>query len=251
VLRRTWAAEMDDILDRFAPSPRQLEASAVAEGICSGVFDEFEHSFAGRVAAAFDADQAVLQTGEHASPTLESSAARLARQHAHWLVMRSEADTRARLVTVLRLEESFRAVSGRLTSEESLRKIVEANRLVWVLIELDTVAFASQDAAREAVLCVREDGASLHEVGALSRHTVRRTRVFLEDVPREHRDRLLSAEPGQVLGPLSVDGHFEVTTVIGRIAPTLDDNRVVERARQAVLDGAARQAMRDHVRRDR
>jgi hypothetical protein len=238
---------MDDVIDRFAASPRQLEAAAVAEGICSGCFETFERSFAGRVAAVVDAGVAIPPAGSVDSAALEASVNRLARQHAHWFAMRPEADTRTRLATVLQIEDRFTALCDRLTSKECLREVVNAQGLDWTMIELDTIAFASEHAAREAILCVREDGLSLHDVAALARRSVQRVRTLLEEVPQQHRDRLLSVELGQILGPLASDDRFEVGAVIGRTAPSLDDARVAERARRAALDNATRRAAREHV----
>lgn len=248
-LRRTSADSLEDILDEFAPSPRQLEAATVAEGLCSGIFDLFERSFSGRVAVVFEADAAVLPTLRQRRPGHEAPAARLARQHGHWFSMREEVETRARLEIVLALEEGFDALAERLATGDRLRGVVEANRLEWVAVDLDAMSFATEDAAREAVLCVREDGLSLHDVAGLSRVAIRRTSVFLEDVPKDHRDRLVSASPGQVLGPLAVDGHFEVTAVVGRTLPSLDDARVAARARQAAIDRAVEHAARALVKR--
>jgi hypothetical protein len=247
ILRRKWTTDIDDVVDRYAASPRQLEAAAVAEGICSGCFDTFERSLAGRVAAVVAAGGAVPPAGSLDSPALEASVNRLARQHAHWLAMRPEADTRARFATALHLEECFSSLSNRLTSHDCLREVVNVQGLDWTIIEIDTITFGTEHAAREAILCVREDGLSLHDVAALARRHVKRTRVFLEEIPQQHRDRLLSVELGQVLGPLASDDRFDVGAVIGRSAPSLDDDRVAERARRAALDSATRRAAREHV----
>jgi hypothetical protein len=247
VLRRMWTADMDDVVDRYAASPRQLEAAAVAEGICSGCFDAFERSFAGRAAAVVAAGGAVPPAGSLDSPGLEASVNKLARQHAHWLAMRPERDTRERLSAALHLEECFSSLSERLTSHDCLREVVNAHGLDWTIVEIDTITFDREHAAREAILCVREDGLSLHDVAALARRQVKRTRVFLEEIPQQHRDRLLSVELGQVLGPLVADDRFDVGAVIGRSAPSLDDDRVAERARRAALDSATRRAARELV----
>lgn len=254
VLRRMWSDDMDAVLDRFAPSPRQLEAAAVAEGICSGFFDAFAESFGGRASLAFEADADVFQAGRNGSAAEAAAAeaetaARLVRQHEHWLAIRPEAETSLRLAAIVHVDAVYHAACEQAVSEQSLRESIEVNRLDWVLLDVDTMRFPNEDAAREAVLCVTEDGLSLHDVAALSRQPVTRRRVFLADLPPENRDRLLSAEAGRVLGPLPVDDRFEVTAVIGRTAPTLDDDCVAERARRAVVEQAARRAARDHVRR--
>jgi hypothetical protein len=71
------------------------------------------------------------------------------------------------------------------------------------------------------------------------------------DIPPEYRPRVLAAEPGRIIGPLAVDGRFDVTRVIARTPPAPDDDAVADRARTALLDEAARRAAREHVTRKR
>jgi hypothetical protein len=68
-------------------------------------------------------------------------------------------------------------------------------------------------------------------------------------MPREYRDLLMSVTAGQSVGPLHIDGGFAVAGIVGRFAPGLDDEYVIERARRVALDRATRQAVRDHVQR--
>jgi hypothetical protein len=249
VLRQMWADEIEELLDRYPPSPRQLEAAAIAEGISSGLFDVFDASFSERAATAFDACPDLFAAGHTASLTRTESATRLVRQHAHWLTTYPEAESVARMTRILDIDEAYRAASEQLVSAESLQHVIEAHRLQWVVVDLDTITFADEGAAREAILCMKEDGMSMQNVGALSRHPVTRDRRFLEDVPAEHRDHLLSVEPGSLIGPLPFDGRYQVAAVLARTTPTLDDDRVAQRARAILLEQEGRRAARDHVKR--
>jgi hypothetical protein len=254
VLRQQWIHELDDILDEYAPSARQLVDAAIAEGICSGAFEAFERTFAGRAALVLETDAALFLHAtdrEDISPPVAASATQLARTHAHWLAMRSAAETALRLATVLRLEAAFDTLVDRIASNGRLREVVDANRLEWIRLELDTVSFPNETAAREAILCVREDGLSLSEVAALSHRAVERTTMALEDIDPRHRDLLLAAEPGRVLGPLAVEDRFDIATLVCRTVPALSDPAVATRARQTLLDGALQHAARAHVTRRR
>lgn len=250
VLRLMWADELEDLLDRYPPSPRQLEAAAIAEGISSGLFDVFEASFAERAATAFDECPDLFASGHAGSLAHAESATRLVRQHAHWLTMCPEAESVARLTWILDIDDAYRAASERLVGEEGLQHVIEGHRLDWVVVDMDTITFADEEAAREAILCVKEDGLSMQDVGALSHHPVTRDRRFLEDMPAEHRDHLLSVELGRLIGPLPIDGRFQVAAVLARTTPTLDDEQVGQRARAALLEQAGRRAARDHVKRN-
>jgi hypothetical protein len=249
VLRQMWSDEIEDVLDRYGPSPRQLERAALAEGMCSGLFEEFEHSFGGKAAIAFESNEALFQSRTQMSASHAEGASRFARQHAHWVEGLATADTLARLRLILEIHDLFNRASDAAANESSLLDVIEANRLDWVVIDSDTLSFSDENAAREALLCVTEDRLSLADVGGLSRHSIIRARGFLADLPAEYRHRLLAAELGQVIGPLMVDGHFHVTVITGRAGPTLADEHVVARARTVLLDEMARRASRDHVKR--
>jgi len=251
VLRRTWSDDLEGILDRYGPSPRQLHAAALAEGVCSRLFEEFERSFTGRAAIAFDTHAAMFESRAALSTSHADAAARLARQHAHWLDGRVSSDTLARLRVVLEIRDLYRAATDKLVTDAGLHDVLEANHVEWVVIDTDSLSFADEGAAREALLCVSEDRLSLADIAELSRHSLIRTHGFLDDVPQEHRHRLLAVEPGRVIGPLLIDGRHHVTTVTGRSAPTLDDPQVAARARTMLLDQIAHRAAREHVSRRR
>jgi hypothetical protein len=235
------------VVDQYPPSPRQLRAAAVAEGICSGLFRAFHETFSGRAALAYDADASLLDAGRSRPSAYTEAATQIAGQHHDWLLMRPEPDTLARLVTLLDVEHVYAARCAQLVSEAALSAVVDAHRLEWVMLDVDTLSFDDEDAAREAVLCVRADGLSLHDVGALSRRPVTRSHVFLAELPSELRDRLLSTDAGRPVGPLCADGKWQVIVVAARTSPSLEDDRVVIRARQTLLEQACRRAARQHA----
>jgi hypothetical protein len=251
LLRRRWADELDDVLDRGAPSSRDLLAAASAEGICSGSFEAFERTFAGHAALVYETDAAAFHRAceVDADGTADSPVTRLAQTHAHWLSTRPARDIAARIARASRLESAFVQSAGCIGSNGRLKEIVDTHRLGWTRLAIDTLSLPTEHAAREAILCVREDRLSLHDVAALSRTAVARSEVTLDDFDPQHRDLLLAAEPGSVVGPLPAAGRFEVASLVSRTAPSLDDPAIAARARALVVDTAQHRAARDHVKR--
>jgi len=249
ILRQMWMDDLSDVIDRWPPSARQLQATAVAEGICSGDFDALGRAFAGRTALAAEADERILQMPDAPPPAIDAEASRLSRVHGHWLSVQAPVDVRGRLIAALCIEDGFRAAAERLTSEDILSSSVEARRIEWSLLDLETMSFRAESAAREALLCLREDGLSMEEISILSRQPVRRVSLFWEDLPADQRTRLVSAAPGQILGPIAVNGHHELARVVSRVSPGLHDERVAERARRAAIDAATARAARERVKR--
>lgn len=250
LLREQWAGDLDDIFDAYAPSMRDLAAAAVPEGVCSGAFDTFDRTFAARAALVFSSDPAAFEAmfgRADADASVDAAVARLTRTHSDWLTMRAADDIAARLSAIVRIESAVDAQADTIACEGRLREVIDANRLEWIQVELETVSFPSAAAAREAMMCMVEDGLSLPDVAALSHSTAERSCIVLEDSAPQLRGELLAATPGGLIGPHEVDGRFELTRIVDRVTPTLADPRVAARARQTLVDFALAHAARDHV----
>jgi hypothetical protein len=231
LLRERWQESLEEIIDRDPPSAHQLAGAALAEGMCSGQFESFDAALAARVALVAEAD--ANGSGERvATASHDAAAATVVRTHAHWLTARPAGDTRTRLDLVLGIEARFDETSADLVARAPLAEIVDHHRRQWQQIELDTMAFPTEHAAREAILCM----------------TVDRRRTFFEDeIEPEQRDRLMAIAPGGVTGPIPVNGHFDVTAVVRRSAASLSEPLVAQRARAVVIEAAIRRAVRDRL----
>ena len=249
LLRERYVHELDDTIDRFPPSTRQLHDAAIADGVCSGRFEGFLTSFSRRVALALTANDSILQPAP--ADGLADEARRLARRHGHWFDGRDAEDAHRRFLGALRVQRAFATIADTLTTPTALQPLLQARQMDWTRLTIESRGFSTTHAAREAILCVRIDGRSLDDVARLSRQSVRRTQVFLEDVPAAQRVALLAAETGHVLGPFAGGDLFEVAVVIDQTPPALDDVHVEARARHAAIAEAAARASSLHVARVR
>jgi hypothetical protein len=245
VLRRAWFDELDGVVERYTPSAKELQEAAVIEGVCAGAFDAWQRSCAARVALALQAHDVGQLSEEQSIHAAEAT--RLMRQHVHWLTTQSPTTVESRLRAMLRVGDRFRSACDQIANPTTLSSLLDVHRQGLILVEVDAITFATEHAAREAVLCVREDGLSMHDVGVLSRHTVCRERSVVEDLPPELGAVWGSATTGQVLGPRTDNGRFEVSMVIARTLPTLDDEYVAVRLRQRAIEMAAASAVRAQI----
>ncbi len=243
LVRHAMRDPIDDVLDCDPPSAGELIDSAFAEGVCSGSFDAMEDGFAGRAALAGDLVERAASP-ETPSP-FDAAATQLVHTNAHWLSIRPAADTVALARRVLAIEAAYDAEVTRLINEAPLSEIVDRHRMEWRLIDTDTVVFPTEHAAREAILCMTDEQLSLQHVASLSRRTADRRSRFADTIAPA--DRLLAADLGGLVGPEAVGGGFEVTRLVGRTLPSLDDPRIAQRARVAAVDAAVRQAVRERV----
>jgi hypothetical protein len=250
LLRDKWHAELDDTFDAYPPSERALTDAAVAEGVCSGAFDAFERTFAARAALVFSSDPTGFEAmcrERSADAVVDAAVAHLMKTHADWLTARAADEIAQRLSAIVRIEAGVDRLLITIACDGRVRETIEANRLEWIQVEIETVAFPSLAAAREAMLCMAEDGLSLEEVASLSHAPLTRSSVVLQDSAPHLRGELFAAVPGGLLGPHNVDGRFEVTRILDRVTPTVDNPRVAARARQTLLHAALAHAARDHV----
>jgi hypothetical protein len=102
--------------------------------------------------------------------------------------------------------------------------------------------------AREAVLCIRQDGVALNAVAAAAKTTVQWRRLYLDQCEPTCRSQVLSAQPGELLGPLPSSGTFVLLGVLQKRAPVLDDPATRQRAEHAVLDRTIDHAIARRVR---
>ena len=137
---------------------------------------------------------------------------------------------------MLEMEAAYRIRCEAILTPERLSRALAAARLPLTRLELERAEFDSADAAREAQLCVREDGLSLEDVAHDSRFPFERIDLLAEDLPEEQRQKLLCAGIGEIQEPAQEGGVFHLSRVLRKTEPTLDDAPVRERVERRILD---------------
>ena len=137
---------------------------------------------------------------------------------------------------LLAMEAIHRRDCGALLSRQARAREIAALRLPLTRFEVETIELDSLDAAREALLCAREDGMSMEEVAAEGRYPYRHPEVLLEEIPEELQQKFLSVHPGEILDPIARGDGFHICRVVGKAEPDLDDPVVTKRAEERILD---------------
>lgn len=137
---------------------------------------------------------------------------------------------------MLELEASYRLRCEAVLTPERLSHALAAARLPLTLIEVERVEFDSADAAREAHLCVRDDGLSLQEVARESRYPFERLELLAEDLPEDQRQKLLCAVIGEIQEPAPAGGVIHLSRVLRKTEPALADASVRSRVERRILD---------------
>ena len=133
-------------------------------------------------------------------------------------------------------EAVYGALCDTLLVPEARQRELMALRLHLTRFEIEVIELESQDAAKEALCCVREDGMSMEEVATEERYPYRRADLFLEDVPVDAQQKYLSVSPGDLLEPMPHGDGFELCRIIKKVEPRLEDPTVQSRVDQRLLD---------------
>jgi hypothetical protein len=237
--------------------PRRARAEGLAEimwaeAVCSGLLERAARELAERAAAAY----ALESSAEGAAPPgrggsenpveraldRDSLAAELARLGLGSMLARAHSER------LDRIDRAFREFCDRSATLDAVESAVRAHGLEWTRLRCLTVRFPGEPEAREARLCVIEDGQALEDVARATGALPEDAWVTLEDAREGVMAALLAAEAGALLGPIPDCDGVLVVKVLERLAPCVADPDTRRRAGERVMRAAvAREASR-HVR---
>lgn len=223
------------------PDPLPVGESGVVEclgveAICSGALARFAASLAGRVAiddrvSADPSNTAAAPSPQEIGHQVEAFSSEIARSRLPEL----DAASPERLQELARMELVFQGIRRRLASAPALRAEIDAHRLEWIRMDLQGLSFPDEASAREALFCLREDGDTLEGVAASARLPMREERIFLSEIDPAAKPDLLSARPGELVGPLAFGEKFHVFLLRDKTMPSEEDPDVRQRAEDALI----------------
>ena len=203
VLRELWADQLDELLARYQPSDEDVEAAIAADMVCDDAHGALAERLAAAAAAAAAAGGAAPGGDRHQA--LSEAAGR------------------------------FRQAA--LTAE-ALRREIAAHQMEWVRIDCRALEFTEPAEAREAALCLREDGLPLEEVAASAHVAASALSFYLDEIDGEERSRFLASHAGHVVGPIPVDDVHLLYRVDAKVMPSVDDPAVLARASALITSRA-------------
>lgn len=247
LLRRKWADDLGEIVATYPVSDDQTRSSIRSEALCSGYLSRFARKLAGR-AAAYEKLQ-----------ELSESAISQERIESHLDVLMKKIDSyelesltrlslQQKLENLATLEAAFEEISHLCITPDALRSCIAANRIDWIKLGFDYVAFANEQAAREGALCVKEDSMTLAGVAADSQQSLRHTTLYIEELGAELKSEFLACAEGELLGPIRWEGNYALCWVIDKTMPDEAEPQIRQRAEQNILDTLVKREVNDRVR---
>jgi hypothetical protein len=244
LLRQKWADQIADLLSEYSPEDGEVDSRIHVEAVCSGDLERFANDLAGRAA--------VSEVKKSGTEPEEAEVADVLRQFTGRRTERGLAEIspgsyQAKMERLARLEVSFRRFREQVATPRKIAALIRSRRIDWTRLDLDSISFPEEQTAREAALCVREDGRTLAEVAADARRELRQSTMYIEEMEPALRDGFVGAQKGELLGPFQNGQEFVLHQVRDKRLPSAGDAALTDRARQAVLQLQLDREINDRV----
>jgi len=237
--RAQWALEMRGKVK--APQIPVVSASAeqrdllAAELTLSGELDRMANRLAWRVVAMAKGEQGEKDACRSAQRDLFFKRAGLsAGLVADWLhgLGREE----SWLGEMASMEANYRDECTRVLTTSQREREMTSLRLPLTRFDVEMIELESRDAAREAFMCVRDDGMSMSEVAREGQYPFHQTEMVLEQISDDLQQKFLSLTPGSLLEPTPREDGFLLTKILDKKEPSLDEPEVLERVDRRILE---------------
>lgn len=236
VLRRKLATRIPDLLARQPIRDDEVAAAAAVEAICSGFFLRLAPKLAAR-AAVHERIRTERQNGAPLFPdeAVDGIAEAIPSTGLDVDPERGRASRRR----VAALELALGELRETLLTPRALAEQVSAHHLEWIRVEYEALEYPAESMAREALLCVREDGMSFEELaGDSGVASLRADSAWVGELAGPLHAALLGARPGDVVGPFPAGRAHALYRLREKHLPSPDDAEVRSRAERSVLQRA-------------
>jgi hypothetical protein len=219
LLREHWANRLNEIAAANLVSDEEVAEVIRNYAVCDDKLIEWARELAGRAAIAF---------GVPGSGSFDSAG----------LSPRE---------LVERVEAGFAMRRRLVVTPNSIEASIARRRLDWIRFDCRYVWFPEERIAREAALCVTEDGLTLDEVAYDARCIVQRWDFYLDEIDADARPHFLAARAGEWVGPLKIMEGFPLFSILDKQTPTTSDPRIRERAEKSIINSLIEKEMNGRV----
>lgn len=251
--RRYWGKNWENPVEphpiAYVSAREDLRELMRADLVLSGTFDRMSVQLSWRIAAA----AAFAKKGEELDPALlsEEEKAFFTRtgidegQLADWLS--GIGRDRAWFNEMLRMEVISLRTREELLTAKMRQAELSALRLPLTRFEVEMIEVESKDAAREAALCVSQDGLSMEEVAQEGRYPYRQIELLLQEIDTELQQKFLSITPGNLLEPLERGDGFHLARIVRKIEPDANDPALHAKIDESILQRHFSRLVSDHI----
>jgi hypothetical protein len=223
--------------DQMSDGDREVEVSEVAgvlraEAVCGGVFEALADAAIERMAAA---PRLGRLGSEVADGRVEATLADAIGRHAAGIAALGADELRRRLGRLWAYEDARAALREQVAEPVALRRRLADHGLDWLRVDGWRLRFAIEGAAREARALMTDDGHGVEEVSVIAGAVATTDSLYLDQVPGQIAAALAATAPDEVSAPWFQDEEWNVLLVTAKIAPSVEDPGLRERATDELL----------------
>jgi len=148
---------------------------------------------------------------------------------------------------MLAMEAAYQKSRETILNSHAQKKQLAMLRVPLTQFEAEVIEVESRDAAKEALMCIQEDGMSMEQVATEARYPFRRVAFHQQDIPDDLQQKFWAVRPGDFLEPVPRGDGFELYRVVKRAEPNLNDATVRQRIGDRLLERHFSALARDHV----
>jgi hypothetical protein len=228
--------------EQMSDGDREVEVGELAgvlgaEAFCGGVFDALARAGIERLVAAHGLGQLDREVMDG---RVEASLATAIGLRAAGIAALGVDEVRRRLRRLWAYEDARSKLRQQVAEPDALRHRLADHGLDWLRVEGWRLRFRIEGAAREARALMTDDGQGVEEVSAIAGAVATEDSVYLYEVPEQIAGALAATAPGEVAAPWLQDEEWNVLLVVAKVAPSIEDPFLRERAADELLAAVLR-----------
>ena len=196
-----------DLLRMRRPEPAAIAAVMRVQAYCSGMLEVLARTLVMWAAGARGLEQAGADQPE---PDSDATAQLVTAAHecvGGGLDALSADELQERAAAIATLYAAFNRFATGAAAADKVDRAIASHGLGWQHFRWTEAAFASESAAREALMLVREDGMDFAEVAQMAGSPPLAHDAYFDDLGKEIGGILMSTPPGSLAGPLPLEGN--------------------------------------------
>jgi hypothetical protein len=238
ILRKKWADQLPEIISGFPVTDQEIDLNLKAEAICSGQLFSVCQKLAARL-SIYEKPKAESIIGGSEVLKEDESKALSNKYNANlkksgWIGFPFEACSK-KLETLACADIYYQHFCSQAFTSDAINEQIRLHNFEWIGIDFLYVSFQDEQIAREAVLCVREDGEKFSDVAARLKNRIQKGHYYLDRVDSSLHTHFMHAKKGELIGPLDLAGKPTLFLVCDKVMPSEKDPYIKERAKKRIL----------------
>jgi hypothetical protein len=153
-----------------------------------------------------------------------------------------------RAVAIAGWRAQYGSVRAQVASDEPISLVLHQRELDWTSFDIEELVVGSESAAREALLCSRDDSLEPDVIHQMAGGSLSAWRARASSFAPAVAGALVGATAGDVVGPFRNDEKWSVMWVRGRHRPALADDALRKEAADEVMRQALEREITGHLR---